>query len=343
VVPSFTLAAFAVAQPSAGSTFCGHWTLAVSNGSNTATDQLNLLTTVVSRTILGCTVAGGCVSDSLGLLQLPLNARYFNGSGYIARLPNYLTDTQALATLQDHLRKFFGFALGCTVYMASLNPPYVPPSLFATHGDLRIDQATFNEFIGDGTKGMTGALAGTGVPLGLPSDELSEFSYLAALVGALGVVPGTPTCVPASGFNDPCFLSVCSNPAACNFATGFEQLVNSGTTAWANGLDPTATTQNVAIPVGGSVNWRFGSVHNLRQVDSDGGSTYTTGGFGVTGFSASHFTYTHRFTTAGTYFFRCEAHVAMHGFVQVGSGVAGLTASLTVLAAAIVAAKALML
>jgi plastocyanin len=233
------------------------------------------------------------------------------------------------------------------VYLATLSPPYVPGSLFATHGDLRLDTATFNEFIGVNAQGLTGngllgALTATGVPLTNAIAEQSELAYLGALVGTMGYTG--LTCNAGAGVNDPCFLSVCSDATNCFPAKGFAQLVNAGTTSWANGLDPTATTQNVQIPVGGSVNWRFGPVHNIRQIDSDGGDVYTTNGFGAPGAgSTSKFTYTHAFDAAGTFFFRCEFHPAMHGFVAVGSGVAGLTASLSVLAAAIVAAKALML
>jgi len=336
------LAAVAMAQnyvPSATSTFCGKYTVALFTN-NTGANQQALLGAVVDRTVLGCVQGvGGCVGNSAGLLSLPLNARYFNGSGYISGLPNYATDTTAYNALKAKLVDFFAFALGCTVYQ----PPgtYLssgPRSMYDAHQRLMIDGPTLTEFVGDGTHGMLGALAASGVTLGAANDEKSELAYLAAVVGALGRLPGV-TCGGVS-VQDPCFLSICS-AAGCPAATDFNQFVNEGTAHWATALVPSAL-QSVNLAVGGNVNWRFGSIHNVAQTDGLGGAT-TAGGFGSGTISASTFTYTHKFPTAGQFFFKCEAHpAAMQGFVAVGSGVAGLTASLSVLAAAIVAAKVLM-
>jgi plastocyanin len=341
------LAAVAFAQINPAATFCGKWTIALGLP-NTAASQQTLLGLVVNRTILGCSVVGGCGFATTGLLGLPLNAKYFNGSAFATSLslPNYVTDGAALATLSNKLINFFGFALGCTIYMASLSPPYVPANMYQVHNRLMIDGPTFAEFIGTYTAssgtGLLGALAGSGVALDFTPQDQSEIAYLSALVGALGSVP--VTCNAAAGLDDPCLLSVCGSGAGCPPAKGFAQLVNVQSTAWGNGLDPRQTTQNVQIPVGGSVNWRFGgNVHTVIQTESDG-VTIKTGGWGVPlPVSALKNTFTHTFDTAGTYYFKCGVHDAMHGFVMVGSGVAGLTASLSVLAAAIVAAKALML
>jgi len=341
--------------PGAGVTFCGKYTTILFTNNNSTNQQL-LIQTVVTRTILGCTVAQGCSQAVTGLYNKPLNRPYFNGTLY--PFTDFGNNPAQYTILYNKLVNFFAFALGCTVFQ----PPgtYTPANLYSVHAPMSISAAVFNEFIGV----LLSAVVASGVTSANPvapytTDATSEYSYLAALVGTMGAIPATTAVCSQTPTNPSCTFSICATAAApqsCLAATGFAQFI-SGTDGtnnrWAAYLPAPAANSDVTLQsINSNVNWRFTVSHDVAQTSTLAGTTigYPTGfysstctsslcGLGVGG------SYTHTFSTAGTYYYKCEAHGTMTGTITVpgssGSSAASLTASVTVLAAAILAALAL--
>jgi len=351
------LAALALSQyvPTAGVTFCGKYTTALFTNNNSTNQQL-LIQTVVTRTILGCTTATGCSQTVTGLYFSKLNRPYFNGTLY--PFIDFGNNPSQYTILYNKLVNFFAFALGCTVFQ----PPgtFTPTNLYVVHAPMSISAAVFTEFITT----LLNAVVASGVTSANPiapytTDPTSEYSYLAALVGTMGVVPASTASCVATPTSPSCTFSICATAAApqsCATATGFAQFV-SGTDGtnnrWAAYLPAPAANSDVTLQaVGSNINWRFTVSHDVAQTSSLGGATIGN----PTGFYSSTCTtslcglgiggsYTHNFPTAGTYYYKCEAHTTMTGTITVpgssGSSAASLTASVTVLAAAILAALAL--
>jgi len=341
IVLAFAAVAFAQNYvPSASATFCGKYTLAVFGaGNNNATNQYALIGAVVDRAVGGCTTAQGCSAAVVGVANSPLNAKYFNGS--YPPIVNYSIPANYQA-LRLKLVNFFSFALGCTFYLATV-PLYSPPNLYGVHGTMGLTQAIWNEFITN----LVGAIGASGVPLGVTTDPTSEISYLSALVGTMGNVP-VSSIAQCTSVASQCQFSICSDRVNCFVATDYHQLISgtdvSSNNVWASYLPTAAAVSDVALNLNGNINWRFGGIHNVLQTPTLGASTGTTGGFtsGAVIGGTSSSSYTHQFTTAGTYYYRCITHSTMLGTITVtGSTAAGLTASVTVLAAAILAAFAL--
>jgi len=352
VLPLALTAALALAQytPGAGVTFCGKYTTALFTNNNSTNQQL-LIQTVVTRTVLGCTIAQGCSAAVTGLYNKPLNGKYFNGS-YSAAYPDYGSAAGATAytALFNKLVNFFAFALGCTQFQ----PPgsYTPANLYQVHAPMAVTAAIFNEFINT----LVSAVSASGVTIGSASDPSSELAYLVALVGTMGVVPtSTANCV-ATPSSPLCLFSICATAAApysCPTATGFAQFISGsdGTNnRWAAYLPSPAANSDITLQaVGSSINWRFTAAHDVAQTSGLGGATIgnaaggfysstcatTNCGLGIGG------TYTHAFPLAGTYYYKCEAHSTMTGTITVPGSASSLSASVTVLAAAILAAFAL--
>jgi len=144
----------------------------------------------------------------------------------------------------------------------------------------------------------------------------------------------------------PTFL-VCNQPS-CVAGNDFAYFVNSGTSQWVDVFQ--GQTGDALLIRGGSASWAFDERHNIIQTDSIASNTACTPS--ATCFNSAplvtppnvnnRLIFTQAFPTAGTFTYRCARHPAMTGTITVvGSGAGALTASLSVLFAAIVAALAL--
>jgi len=222
---------------------------------------------------------------------------------------------------------FFGAALGCTLFVPST---YTPPNLKVIHAPMMITETLFDSFfaaIATTVQSYTGALS-TG-PTG----------YVNYLVAFFNVMKPNPAAAWST------FL-VCNQPT-CTQGSDFAYFVNSGTAGWVDIFQ--TQTGDATILAGGSVTWAFNEFHNVIQTDSIASNTACTPS--ATCFNSAPLVapttnkliFTNTFAVPGTYTYRCARHGAMTGTITVvgGSGAGALTASLSVMFAAIVAALAL--
>jgi len=318
--------------------FCDVGTIAAFGGTNandTAANQQTLMQLVVDGVIFG---HSGLGFVNVGLFNDPVQQPFFTGAYNPGVATNYTNNCATAATctntaytdpstgLRIKLMKFFGAALGCTQFV----PVFVPPNLKTIHSAMMITEAIFDNFflaIANTVQSYLGALS-TG-PTGY-------VNYLSAFFAVMK--PNVPTWAT---------FQVC-NQASCTNGADFAYLVNSGTSGWVDVFQ--LLNGDATILRGGSVTWAFDERHNVIQTDSIASNTPCTPS--ATCFQSAplvatpninnRLIFTNPFPTAGVFTYRCARHPAMTGTITVvGSGAGALTASLSVLFAAIVAALAL--
>jgi len=318
--------------------FCDVGTIAAFGGTNandTAANQQTLMQLVVDGVIFGHSGNG---FTNIGLFNDPLQQGFFSGAYNPGVATNYTNNCATSATctnaayidpntgLRIKLMRFFGAALGCTQFV----PTFTPPNLKAIHSPMMITEVLFDSFF---------AAVATTVQSYLGALSTGPTGYVNYLVAFFNVMkPNVPTWAT---------FQVCNQPS-CTSGTDFAYLVNSGTTAWVDIFQ--TQTGDATILRGGSVSWAFSELHNVIQTDTIASNTPCTPS--ATCFNSAplvtppnpnnRLIFTQPFVTAGVFTYRCARHAAMTGTITVvGSGAGALTASLSVLFAAIVAALAL--
>jgi len=327
--------------------FCDVGTIAAfggTNANNTAANQQTLMQLVVDGVIFGHVGTGpGLGINNLGLFNDATQSPFFTGAYNPGVATNYTQNCATAATctntayigqgatlgLRQKLMNFFGAALGCTQFVPS---SYVPPNLKAIHQPMMITEALFQGFFGAVATTIESFL-GAGV---IGSGPTSYGAYLTAFFSVMR--PNVPTWAT---------FQVCQ-AANCGNGADFAYLVNSQTSAWVDIFQ--TQTGDATILRGGSVSWAFDERHNVIQTDSIASNTACTPS--ATCFNSAalvtppnvnnRLIFTNAFPVAGVYTYRCARHAGMTGTITVvGSGAGALTASLSVMFAAIVAALAL--
>jgi len=281
-----------------------------------------------------------------GVFYSALNRPFFTGTygaGGHANYTNFANGLYAGAGgLRDQLSKFFGFLLGCNLYMDSLTPPYVPPiggasNLKTIHANMALTAAVFNEFFGQ----VAGTLGSFGVDVSTLGQK-NENAYLTAM---FNVLKNEGPLVPAA-----LGLQVC-NQADCGPALDFNVFQHTPSPfQWFSQLDP--TVKDITLTVGGSVAWRYlSTAHNVEETAADYAVVTPAFGFrsGPVGefSSAQVFTVMFDLTKVGMHYFVCAAHGTGAGLMRgsinviVPSSAGALAGSIAVLFAAIAASLSL--
>ena len=346
------LACALAASPFATVSFCDKYTTAVFS-TNTAGNQLSLLRAVMDRATGFVQANQTQFPNTAGVFYTALNRPFFTGtygSGGHANYTNaalnlYIANpVDGSGGLREGLVKFFGFLLGCNLYMDSLTPPYTPPiggtsNLKTIHAGMNLNIAIFNEFFGQ----VANTLASFGVDVATTGPK-NEQAYLVAMFNVLKLEG--PLVDPAAG------LQVC-NQQDCGPALDFNVYQHTPSPfSWFSQLAP--PQKNITLTVDRSVAWRYSAtIHNVEETDA----TYTVSTPTPFGFRSGPSpdsptgaqVYTQMFdgTKLGMHYFVCAAHGqgtgTMRGSINViiPSSAGALAASVAVLFAAIAASLSL--
>lgn len=149
-------------------TFCSKYTTALF-GSDTAANEVSLLTAVVTRAVLGNTTVTPAVQGIVGAGS-PI-VQYFNGSiAYYRATPgatpvggrNFLTNTALFNSLAAHLVQWFGSAFGCTgtgAYAGVVNQTYVHELMYVNNASMTyFDTQLYNTLSSFGVTDAAGDL-----------------------------------------------------------------------------------------------------------------------------------------------------------------------------------------
>jgi hypothetical protein len=287
--------------------FCERYATALF-GSATATTEANLITAVLDRAL------SGNFTGITGILNIPVQKQYFNGSYTTPAATNYYTNTAARGQLVAALLNFFEYAMFCRA-----TNPSTPANMGTIHAPMKINKEVWDSFVNE----VVNTLLSFGVSAAV------DGPYAGALFGQF--LMGAPQAI--------CTASDC---AAYTAFGEFTSGTVDGSLAWISSTDQ---TQTLSIATNGWVHWNIGITHNVAQ--SDGSWNAITGGW-TSGAIGAVGGYSRQFTTAGTYYFICQAHpTLMRGTIIVGgssggSGAASVSASaFAVLASMAVALSAL--
>jgi len=275
------LVLFAVAV-TAQNTFCERYTGALFGQYNNATFQEQLVDLVVTRAFTGVAAGPGALIAVTGLYYAPWTSVYFNGSSF--PFINYLlpASASALATLVDHLNRFFMMALGCRAGAAAF--PWTAVSLNSIHAQMGINAVTETQFITQ----VAYSMISYGVPAPsspmLPTDDIN---YVASLMSQFNRYTGANA------------ASVCID-VTCPYAHGFGEIDTSAAGIFSVIIGTGTGTTTLTVYAGDYVHWNLGAADNLIQSATAGGTTPMTGGIvSGTGFGS----YIWQATVSGNYWF----------------------------------------
>ena len=210
-------------------TFCQTYSGTTTN----ATLQVALLTTIVTRAVVGgIFTTGGTTYDIPGLFNAsgPLYAIFSGQVQYRVGAPNYVTNSAALGLLAGKLVAYFGALFGCT---ATGYPAVVMYSMYLVHANMSIDNAMETYF--------NTQLALTLESLGVPADVVTSvaapalglFNRCGAPIAALNTTALVQICGAAD-----CPLATGATASTCSQYYGF---LNGGSSSSSTGTAPTMT------------------------------------------------------------------------------------------------------
>jgi len=201
-------------------------------------------------------------------------------------------------TLANNLNEFIGWAVGCYAYHGSnVAAGYFLPDITGVHLSMGLGKLDVDLFVNQTVQGFYswGYVPG---PSAFP--ERDDETYLRTVFHSFN----------RGGLFQVCSAASCDNATTiAEFNTGVAGVDNTFYGNW----DGSST---VYITPGTYVHWNLDLGHNVQQIDSPTSGTPTTNGF-TSGPVGGTPTYTHQFTTIGTFYFNCAVHTTMQGTVIV--------------------------